>query len=69
MRRFLLIVEKSAGRYTTWSPDVPGCIAVGESIEEAEVQMKAALRLHLEGLEQDALPLPRSTSIAEYILI
>ena len=61
MRRYLLIIEKSDGKYWAYTPDMPGCAAAGESAEEAEKNLVAALRLHVEGLEKDKTPLPGLT--------
>ena len=69
MRRYLVIVERSTNCFTAYTPDLPGCVAVGETIEEAEEAVLAALRLHLEGLENDGESPPRSSSLAEYLLV
>jgi predicted RNase H-like HicB family nuclease len=37
---------------------VPGCVATGDTLEEAEREMRAAIALHLEGLAEDGEPIP-----------
>jgi len=65
--RFLIIVEEAGKNYSAYSPDLPGCVATGDTREAAEQNMREAIQLHIEGLREDGLPIPSSTSIAEYV--
>ena len=67
MASFLVVIEKGQHSYGTYSPDLPGCVAVGDTVEEVEQRMREAILLHLEGLREDHFPLPQPTSRAEYI--
>ena len=67
MHRYLVIIEKAQKNYSAFSPDVPGCIATGETREAAEREMHAALKMHLEGLKEDGLPLPEPSASVGYI--
>jgi predicted RNase H-like HicB family nuclease len=74
MYRFLVIIEKANGNYSAYSPDLPGCIATGTTREEAEREeaernMHEAIEMHVRGLLEDNLPIPESTSFAEYIAV
>ena len=69
MRKILIIIEKEKDSYGAYSPDLPGCVAVGATREEVEEKMYEAISFHIEGLEEDGLPIPESRSIAEYIVI
>ncbi|MDA8241899.1 MAG: type II toxin-antitoxin system HicB family antitoxin [Nitrospiraceae bacterium] len=69
MHRFLIVIEKAERNYSAYSPDLPGCIATGSTREEAEKNMHGAIEMHVKGLLEDNLPIPPSTSIAEYIAI
>ena len=69
MHRFLVIVEDAGQNYSAYSPDLPGCVATGATQEEAEKNMYEAIQLHIEGLREDGLPIPVSTSIAEYVVV
>ena len=69
MRRFLVIIEQADGNYSAYSPDLPGCVAAGETRDEAEQNMHAAIQLHVAGLIEDGLPVPESHSFAEYMAI
>lgn len=69
MYRFLIVVEKVKENYSAYSPDLPGCIATGETREEAETNMHEAIELHIQGLKEDNIPIPESTSVAEYVVV
>ena len=69
MYRFLIVIEKADGNYSAYSPDLPGCVATGATSEEAEKNMYQAIKMHIEGLREDGLPVPESTSFAEYMAI
>jgi predicted RNase H-like HicB family nuclease len=67
MASFLVVIEKGQNSYGAYSPDLPGCVAVGDTVEEVEQRMREAILLHIEGMREDHLPLPQPTSRAEYI--
>jgi predicted RNase H-like HicB family nuclease len=69
MRRFLVVIEKANNNYSAYSPDLPGCVATGATREEAERNMHEAIEMHVKGLIEDNLPVPESTSFAEYIAV
>ncbi len=69
MYQFLIIIEKANGNYSAYSPDLAGCIATGGSREEAAENMHKAIELHLQGLQEDGLPVPESHSFAEYVAV
>lgn len=69
MYRFLVVIEKANGNYSAYSPDLPGCVATGETIEEAELNIHAAIEMHVRGLLEDSLPVPTSQALAEYIAV
>ena len=69
MNRFLVIIEKAAGNYSAYSPDLPGCVATGSNREEAEQNMHEAIRMHIAGLKEDNLSIPKTDSFAEYMAI
>ena len=69
MRKFLVVIEKGENGYGAYSPDLPGCVAIGSTREETEEKMYEAIAFHLEGLREDGLPIPDSESVAEYIVV
>ena len=67
MAKILVIIEKGEHSYGAYSPDVPGCVAVGETREEVEQLMREALQLHLEAMQEEHLPLPEQQATAQYM--
>lgn len=63
MKRYAVVVERADdGGYGAYSPDVPGCVVVGDSPEEALREYAAALQFHFEGLREDGLPIPEPST-------
>ena len=69
MYRFLVVVEKAENNYSAYCPDLPGCIATGDTIEETEKNIHEAIEMHIKGLMEDNKPIPKPESIAEYIAV
>jgi predicted RNase H-like HicB family nuclease len=67
MERFLIIVEKANGNYSAYCPDLPGCVATGKTMEQVLKRMEEAIKLHLQGMKEDNIPIPQIKSFAEYI--
>ena len=67
MERLLIVVEKANGNYSAYCPDLPGCVATGKTREEVLKRMEEAIKLHLEGMREDNIPVPQINSFAEYI--
>jgi predicted RNase H-like HicB family nuclease len=65
--RYVMIIEKGERNYSAYLPDLPGCIATGKSLEKVKQRMSEAVELHLRGMREDGLPIPKPTSLAEYI--
>ncbi len=68
MMEYLIVVERNeSGSYGAYCPDLPGCVAVGDTLEETLQLMKEAIPFHIQGLIEDGLEVPAPTSRAEYI--
>jgi len=65
--RYAIVIEQTENNYSAYVPDLPGCIATGATLAEVEVEIGEAIRFHIEGLEEDGLPIPPPSAIAEYI--
>jgi predicted RNase H-like HicB family nuclease len=48
MKKYLVVIEKADGNYSAFSPDISGCITVGDTIEETLRNMKEAIELSFE---------------------
>ena len=65
--KYLVIIEKANDNYSAYLPDVPGCIATGKTIGETKKNITEALFMHLQGLAEDGLPLPKPKAKADYV--
>ena len=65
--RYAVVIEKAENNYSAYVPDLPGCVATGETAEEAENQIREAIEFHLDGMREDGLPLPIPQSTVEYV--
>ncbi len=66
--RYLILIEGGPPtNYSAWSPDLPGCAATGDTIEECEANMREAIAFHLEGLAEDGGPLPDGSGPGVYV--
>ena len=69
MYRFLVVIEKADGNYSAYSPDLPGCVATGETHEVAEKNIHEAIEMHVKGLLEDKIPVPKPHAFAEYVAV
>jgi predicted RNase H-like HicB family nuclease len=69
MYRFLIVIEKAEANYSAYSPDLPGCVATGKTREQVTRSMHEAIEMHVHGLLEDGLPVPKSRSFAEYLAV
>jgi predicted RNase H-like HicB family nuclease len=69
MYRFLVVIEKANGNYSAYSPDLPGCVATGRTVQETENRISEAIEMHVKGLLEDRLSVPESHATAEYIVV
>jgi predicted RNase H-like HicB family nuclease len=65
--RYAIVIEKAAGNYSAYVPDLPGCVASGSTLEETERLIREAIELHLDGLRRDGSPIPQPSSQVEYV--
>ncbi len=69
MKRYAIVVEKAKSNYSAYVPDLPGCVAAGATAKEAERRLRKAIEVHVQGLREDGLPVPKPTSRVDYIEI
>lgn len=64
---YLVVVEQGEGSFGAYVPDLPGCVAVGETEEEALRLVREAIDMHIEALREQDLPVPPPRSRAELV--
>jgi predicted RNase H-like HicB family nuclease len=65
--RYAIVIEKSENGFGAYVPDLPGCVALGETKVETEQLIKEAISFHLEGLRESGEAIPLPSSLAEYV--
>lgn len=58
MTEYTIIIEDSGSNFAAYAPDVPGCVAAADTVEETRQLMEEALALHLEMLREMGEPVP-----------
>ena len=65
--RYGVVIEKAEANYSAYVPDLPGCIATGQTVQEVEQEIREAIRFHIDGLLEDGQPVPPPTTICDYV--
>jgi predicted RNase H-like HicB family nuclease len=65
--RYAIVIENAGQNFSAYVPDLPGCIAAGATVEEAEASIREAISLHLEGMREDGTPIPGPSSRVDYV--
>ncbi|MFM8525905.1 MAG: type II toxin-antitoxin system HicB family antitoxin [Cyanobacteriota bacterium] len=65
--KYAVVIEKAVNNYSAFVPDLPGCVATGDSIAEVETEISAAIRFHLDGLREDGVPIPSPSCQVHYV--
>jgi predicted RNase H-like HicB family nuclease len=67
--QYAVIIERSETGFGAFVPDLPGCVAVGETEEEVRQLIREAIEFHLDGLREDGEPVPPPATRVEYIAV
>ena len=65
--KYVVIVEKGPNSWGAYVPDLPGCVAAGETREEVVQLIREAIEFHIEGLKAEGEPVPHPSSEIEYV--
>ena len=65
--RYMVVIERGENSWGSHVPDLPGCVAVGETREEVLQLIREAIDFHIEGLREDGVPVPSPTSESEFV--
>ncbi len=65
--QYMVVIEKGPTSYGAHVPDLPGCIAVGQSHDEVLTLIREAIEFHIEGLQEQGLPIPEASSTGELV--
>lgn len=62
--QYAVIIERAEDNYGAYVPDLPGCVAVGDTVVEVEANIRDAIALHLELMSTSGEPIPPATTLA-----
>jgi len=65
--RYAIVIENAGPNYSAYVPDLPGCVATGTTVEDAEREIREAIELHLEGMRDDGEAIPEPSSAVRYV--
>ena len=69
MKKYVVIYEWTGKNYSAYAPDLPGCIACGDTLEETEGLMKDAMSLYVAALKEEGQPVPQATTKAKAVAV
>jgi predicted RNase H-like HicB family nuclease len=69
VNEYLVVIEGSGDSFSAYSPDLPGCVAAGESAAEVEQLMRKAIPLHIDNLKRHGEQVPEPRSAARYVTV
>ncbi|MDQ4074874.1 MAG: type II toxin-antitoxin system HicB family antitoxin [Chloroflexota bacterium] len=67
--QYAIVIERSQTGFGAFVPDLPGCVAVGETEEEVRLLIREAIEFHLDSLREDGEPIPPPATRVEYIAV
>ncbi|MEM8559851.1 MAG: type II toxin-antitoxin system HicB family antitoxin [Bacteroidota bacterium] len=65
--QYAVVIEQGESSFGAYVPDLPGCVAVGETEAEARDLIREAIAFHLEGMREDGDPIPPPRAQVEYV--
>ncbi len=67
MNAYLVVIEGEGDSYSAYAPDLPGCVAAGDTVDEVRGLMHEAIPLHIDSLRTHGEPVPPPHSQVEYV--
>lgn len=67
MKEFVVVYEWAGGNWSAYCPDVAGCVAVGDTLDEAKCNIREAMTIWVEEMLASGLPIPESRAVAETV--
>mgnify|MGYP000126017810 FL=1 len=69
MKKYAVVIEAADGNYSAYVPDLPGCVAVGDTVDEVEEMIREAIAFHLEGMQLNGENIAQPSSLCQYVEI
>ena len=65
--KYLIIIEETDSGYSSYSPDLPGCVSTGRTQDEMLNNMREAIEFHIDGLKSNGDPIPKPSTSSSYV--
>lgn len=65
--RYAIVIERAASNWGAYVPDLPGCVATGDTLEKTLREIGEAIEFHIEGMREDGMPVPTPTTAVTYV--
>jgi predicted RNase H-like HicB family nuclease len=65
--RYAIVIEKSANGFGAYVPDLPGCVAMGDTVQETERLIREAIALHLAAMREEGQQIPQPSTLCDYV--
>jgi predicted RNase H-like HicB family nuclease len=69
MKEYAVVYEWAGSNYSAYVPDLPGCIACGDTLQETQRLIKEAMGLYIDELKKDGKPIPEPTTKAGAVAV
>ncbi|GBC96904.1 hypothetical protein HRbin16_02716 [bacterium HR16] len=69
MREYIVIYEWTGKNYSAYVPDLPGCVAAADTLDETEELIREAIELYIEELKGSGQPIPEARTMAKPVAI
>ncbi len=66
-KRYPIVIESTGTGYSAYSPDVLGCVAAGDTLDETRLNFQDALTAHFEAMREAGVPIPEPHSVVNYV--
>lgn len=66
---YAVVFEKSRTGYGAYVPDLPGCVAVGKTLDRVQSLIREAIEFHLEGMGENGEAIPQPTTMLDYVRV
>ena len=67
--RYGIVIDPAGDNLSAYVPDIPGCVATGDTLDEVRARTAEAIAMHLQGLREDGLPAPEPAVVCEYVIV
>jgi predicted RNase H-like HicB family nuclease len=64
---YAVVIEEAEGNYSAYVPDLPGCVAVGDTVDECEASIQEAIEAHIRVMREEGLTVPNPKSVAREV--